>query len=385
MNTDHFLSTRKHIRRFRFLSVLFLLLSALLLLLGRFLPGFADGYRRQFYLPLSSVLMRLSGLFPFSLAELWITFSVLLLLLTLLSLPFRLYRWRKRGKRRVPHRLPTALLFNLSLLFFLYTLFCGVNYHAGSFRRLEGLQRVSESDEEKKADLGALVTRLTELLKSAEEDAASSLNLRPGQKSRHGLNPRRFNALSDEARESMERLSESYPSLRGSYPRLKPVLLSRILSMEQITGVYTGFTVEANVNREIPEYNLPFTMCHELSHLRGFMQEEEANFIGFLACFHSEYAYFRYSALLNAYVYAGNELYRIDPALASGLYEALPENARQDLQYNSRFWAQWEGPVARVSERMNDSYLKFNGQSEGVISYDLVTELLLGYYKEGKL
>ena len=35
-------------------------------------------------------------------------------------------------------------------------------------------------------------------------------------------------------------------------------------------------------------YNLPFTTCHELSHLRGFMQEEEANFIGFLACVNAD-------------------------------------------------------------------------------------------------
>jgi len=41
------------------------------------------------------------------------------------------------------------------------------------------------------------------------------------------------------------------------------------------------FTFEANVNVDIPPYQIPSTMLHELSHLRGFMREDEANFISY--------------------------------------------------------------------------------------------------------
>ena len=32
----------------------------------------------------------------------------------------------------------------------------------------------------------------------------------------------------------------------------------------------------------MPFYNIPHTICHELSHLKGYMREDEANFIGYL-------------------------------------------------------------------------------------------------------
>ena len=48
----------------------------------------------------------------------------------------------------------------------------------------------------------------------------------------------------------------------------------------------------------MPYYNIPHTICHELSHLKGFMREDEANFIGYLACIGSDSPDFRYSGYL---------------------------------------------------------------------------------------
>jgi hypothetical protein len=75
-----------------------------------------------------------------------------------------------------------------------------------------------------------------------------------------------------------------------------------------LTGIYSPFTIEANYNGDMTDYNIPFTLCHELSHLRGFMQEEEANFIAFLACIYSDQMEFQYSGYLSAWIYAMNEL-----------------------------------------------------------------------------
>ena len=82
--------------------------------------------------------------------------------------------------------------------------------------------------------------------------------------------------------------------------------------MQQLCGVYSPFTVEANYNGDMPDYNVPHTLCHELSHLKGFMREDEANFIGYLACISSENEAFRYSGYLTGWVYAGNALARVD-------------------------------------------------------------------------
>ncbi len=127
------------------------------------------------------------------------------------------------------------------------------------------------------------------------------------------------------------------------------------------------------------EYNLPFTACHELSHLRGFMQEEEANFIAFLACIHSDSIEFQYSGYLLGWLYATNQLYRADYEAYQEIYGTLSDDVKCDLAANSAFWRRYDGRIAEVANQINDNYLKANGQSDGVRSYGRMTDLMVAY------
>ena len=124
-------------------------------------------------------------------------------------------------------------------------------------------------------------------------------------------------------------------------------------------------------------YNIPHAICHELSHLRGFMREDEANFIGYLACLASEDAAYRYSGALLGWIYAGNALAKVDPAAYIRLYEELPDAVKIELEENTQFWARYEGKTAEATEAVNDAYLKVNGQAEGVKTYGRVVDLML--------
>lgn len=185
---------------------------------------------------------------------------------------------------------------------------------------------------------------------------------------------------------AMEKLGRRYHRLSGHYPYPKPILNTWILSVQQTTGVYSPFTVEANYNRDISYYDIPFTICHELSHLRGYMQEEEANFIGVLATIGADDLYFNYSGYVSAWVYAGNALARIDSTAFATLYARINARTRQDMLYNNAYWKQFEGKPAEAHEQLNDAYLKLQGQATGVRSYGHVTDLMLEYFaKNGTL
>ena len=181
----------------------------------------------------------------------------------------------------------------------------------------------------------------------------------------------------------MKNLGEVYPQLAGWYPYPKPLAISRILSVQQLCGIYSPFTVEANYNREMPLYNIPHTICHELSHLKGYMREDEANFIGYLACVLSSSPEFRYSGYVMGWVYAGNALAAVDPDGYRTLRNQLPEAVLEDLAYNNRFWDRFEGKVAEVSTQINDSYLKAHSQEDGVRTYGRMVDLMLAYYTPG--
>lgn len=348
-----------------------LLAGCVLLVISVVLIGISEGYRRMaewysthIYSKIVSVLGRFSGIVPFSLVELCLYVFVILVIGSLIQAIVRSVR-KKQGKA-VMLRWFSGIFLTASVLILIFVLNCGINYRRVSFLEKTGIQMADYTA----ADLADVCVWLTE----AVNDRASLV-----ERDETGVM-----VLTEDERgavvTAMEQLGEQYPALAGYYPEPKKVLASPVLSYLSLTGVYSAFTVEANYNRDMTDYNKPFTACHELSHLRGFMQEEEANFIAFLACKDSQRADFQYSGYLMAWIYCMNELYRADYAAWKEIRLTLNENVEADLQANSQFWDKYEGVMAEVSDKVNDTYLKANGQSEGVQSYDMMVSLVVAYY-----
>lgn len=351
------------------LTLVFLGAALLLQLAARKVPGFGQWYAVTIYPLITGSLGLFMGIFPFSVTELGLYLLIVLFVVSLVR------SWRR------PLKILGRLLFGASLLFFLFTVNCGINYYRQPFSSLSGLTIQPSSSQELYDLCSWLVEQIQDSVRQLE-DQASEENGFSGQTSREPLPS--YGKLLEYGRQgqlAMRRLGEEFPVLAGFYPAPKPLLLSRILSVQQLCGVYSPFTVEANYNREMPLYNIPHTICHELSHLKGFMREDEANFIGYAACIHSEDLYFRYSGYLMGWVYAGNALAQADPEGFAALRSALPQAALTDLSYNNAYWDAFQGKVAEVSTRVNDTYLKLQDQQDGIQSYGRVVDLMLAYHR----
>ncbi len=331
---------------------------------ARRIDGFAGWYVNAVYPFIVGSYGRFCGLFPFSLSEIALygimiygMYSFVRIAISVVKAPLGA-KGGKTGKE-----ITSIFFFFSGLLAFLYVANCGVNYYAPPFSSYLGLEVRESSLEELKELCEYLTDKVCET-----EPKADAKKVEMGK----------------EGRKAMMKLGETYPELSGFYPRPKPTAFSWILAVQQLCGVYSPFTVEANYNRGMTEYNIPLTVCHELSHLKGFMREDEANFIGYLACIGSDEIYFQYSGYLTGWVYAGNALARQDVESYMGLYEQLSQKAREDLAANNRYWNRYEGKVAEVSNQMNDTYLKMNSQADGVKSYGRVVDLMLAYRRDGK-
>ena len=153
------------------------------------------------------------------------------------------------------------------------------------------------------------------------------------------------------------------------------------MSYIQLTGVIFPYISEPNINVHHPAYGISSTMCHELSHICGFMREDEANFIAYLACYNSDNTELRYSGAMMGLIHATNRLYRYDPNAWQEIYTLLPEGVLRDLAANSRYWKKYETPVGETADRWNDAYLKANDQTDGVQSYGRMVDLLIAFYR----
>lgn len=372
---------------------------------------FADAYSHYVYRVLSLGIGSVMGLLPFSVVELLLYATILFVLFDFVKQLCRAVRVgvacvhsSRVSQDAQTHLLAAAvarplrrflghLFLILSTLLVLYVFLCGINYHRTSFSEEAGLSVTIDAhgtvyDE---ADLIALCDYLvTEINDTEAQLAATAIQVEGACIGQTSETPKPSATWLWHAgrtgQRAMEKLGQRYRRLSGHYPFPKPILNTWILSIQQTTGVYSPFTVEANYNRDIAYYDIPFTICHELSHLRGYMQEEEANFIGVLATIGADDLYFNYSGYVSAWVYAGNALAQIDSTAFATLYSRINARTRQDMLYNNAYWQQFEGKPAEADEQLNDAYLKMQGQATGVRSYGHVTDLMLEYFaKNGTL
>ena len=363
-------------------ACVFLAGAGILMVCARQVPGFAEWYAVHIYQKLTAVTGRVTGLAPFSVVEIGLYVLLILLPVTGIGAVVKSVRFGQGGENALCWA--SGLFLTASALLFLYAANCGVNYQRESFSEKTGLAAKQYTAEDLKQVCLWLTEEVNALAGQVERGGSGEMILAAPAEEKKDAAAAEYEemplqVLGDTAVQAMTDLAEEYPDMKGYYPHPKPVCVSEILSYQNLSGVYSPFTIEANYNADMVDYNIPFTMCHELSHLRGFMQEEEANFIAFLACIGSDNRDFEYSGYLTGWVYCMNALRRADAEEWQQVREWLDEAAEADLRENSRFWEYYDGAVAEVSDKVNDTYLKANGQSEGVQSYGRMVDLIIAY------
>lgn len=346
--------------------------GAALALFAAFAPDwFGPVWISTVYKPFSrtvgSILTRMTGWLPFSVAESLLYIGMVTILTALGWTAIQIFR-RKKPLRSV-YRLTASLLFLTGMLFFLFSALWGANYSSLPLA------------EELSLEVGQYSV---EVLYRAAESFVDTLNGLAGEVPRdtEGISSfGSFSELSREAAESWGLLVLKEDAFGGVVPgRPKYVLMSEAMSYAGITGIFIPFTYEANINASAPDSSLPFTMAHELAHAAGVGPEKEANFAAFLACRESTDPRFQYSGYLAAFIYAYNALVREDQAAAAELWYKLDPQIVADLLHRSQYWKKYEGQVNAVATKVNNTYLMAMNQAEGVKSYGMVVDLLLAEY-----
>ena len=312
------------------------------------------------------LLSSVTYILPFSLFELLIILSPLILFLTV----FLIVKRSKNMRQAVRSLLSVIAVICLIFTSYIYTL--GVGYHTSPLADRLGIEDKREVNAEELYD--AINTVIDEL-----DILAENIELQ-GDRTRM---PYSFDDMSGKLIEAYDKVNERY-SLLTNYPsRPKPVHFSTVMSDLGITGIYSFFTGEANVNVEYPDYCIAFTAAHELAHQRGISRENEANFTAFLVCISSDDEYIRYSGYLNMYEYLSSALYRTDPELYYEARERVSKTALADIRAsNAVYQLHKDSILGKINDRLNDAYLKANG-TEGIVSYGYVVRLAVSYYQSG--
>lgn len=362
-----------------------ILFSAILNVLGRMCQTFTDFYVDHIFPLWVATYGRITGLFPFSVGE-WMLYLAVVMGFLLITggIIYGIFRKKISGKWKIRYRKYALFIYWIvGIVCVIMTLNCFLLYQATP---ISGRFAIGGSPEKEYG-----VEELS-ILRDYVVEQANSLAL-TFERDEQGYLIYQAD-LKEEAKAQMQRLGEQFDNLSGYYPDPKGLFLSGFYSQQYIMGYYFPFSMEANYNRQMYITNVPVTMCHELSHLKGFILEDEANFIGYLACVDSQDPLFRYSACLSVIGYLDRDFFKAigeDTEIYLS-HPGINELVIADKKFlTDEAWEQVEKKavlstetVKQAADTFLDTTLTLNGVTDGRISYSRVVRLLLQYY-DGKL
>ena len=329
-------------------------------------PKFSDFFNKYISSVIRATLAHLTSWIPFSLAEyLLLLIPVIIFVLASIGVKHYASTWRNVG---------VFCLIILSLFAYVFSTFTlgFVPAYRGSTLDVKmGLnkQEVSAQD---------LYTTALVLSAKINQDIDEINFANDGS----SVMPYGYREMNDKLMAAYDKAEAKYDFIQNLDSKIKTVMLSKPMTYTHISGVYTFFTGEANLNVNYPDFCLPNTAAHEFAHQRGIAREDEANFVAFLVCSESDDAYLRYSAHLSLYNDVMDALYEANYGYFVKAYKNLPTEAQQELVAFSSFFPPYKDTVvSEVSGTVNNSFLQSNGVKEGSKSYGMVVDLAVAYYK----
>lgn len=361
------------------IAVMMLLLNVI----ARLSPAFSDFYVQKIFPIISLPLMYLSGLFPFSLGEVFVIICVAIVLLGIPAL-IVIFCIRKKHTQLFKKSAKFALDLVLWILIFIFTtetLNCFIMYQCSTFSS-RYFKETEHTEELLLETLSDVASRVGELYDNFPRDEQGYIILE--------------DSFSDDCVSAMKKASTTYSQLSGYYPKPKAIMNSFFMSQEGIIGLYIPFAMEATYNNDIQPIAKPSTLCHELAHLKGIIQEDEANFVSMVACFGADSDFVRYSGYLDAlyYLYADAKKLKgteYEDAFIEAISRVPAIVWTQDIaSFTADYWEKNEDKeilptetVQAVSEALTDATLQLNGVEDGIMSYYRVVELLMDYKAMG--
>ena len=332
---------------------------------------FAEGYTRTVGRFLRMVLAKISGIFPFSLAETLLVAGVVLVIYSVIRMIFE-------AIKNVPYEKRYELVFSRITIICLLAALSLYNFAFSPANKRYPVERnfdLSRGELTAQQLYDCIVTVEDEIYKCLEEGDIRALP------SGSTIMPYSFAECNARLNDIYKEASKKYPFIDGFSSKAKTVALSELMTHTHISGIYTPYTGEININVNYPDYVTAFSMGHEMAHQRGIAREDEANFVAFVVMYESDDLYLRYCALTELFSYLTDALYVTDEELFAAAMYRCDDRVLYEMIGFADFFAPYESsPAASISESINDASIKLRGDSAGTQSYNKMVELAAAYF-----
>jgi len=185
-----------------------------------------------------------------------------------------------------------------------------------------------------------------------------------------------------QAQKAYENVNRNFSFLNYQTQSIKPSIYSYLGNYFGFQGYYNPFSGEAQVNTTVPSLLQPYIATHEMAHQLGYAKENEANFVGYLACKNYSSNIFRYSTYYDMFNYTIGQLYVVDSSLAKKYLEQRSQQFKKDVLEVRKFFSRYHTSIEDFIMNGYAAFLKMNKQPQGLRSYNEVVTWLIAYYKK---
>lgn len=348
-------------------SWIFLIVLSILIKWVSWYPDWVEkNYSLGIFPWISKAQRFLFGWLPFSIGDLFYAFLILVILYK--TYQFFKAVFKKQFTRQYFITGLQQIIFFFLFVYVFFNLLWGLNYNRKGIAFQLGLDVKQYS----LADLDTLTTVIQSrvnyyagiVTKARKDSFDKKKKLFAGAKAAYG------------------ELEKKYSFLVYHPRSVKPSIYSYLGNYLGFQGYYNPFSGEGQVNTTIPQVLEPFVTTHEIAHQLGYAKENEANFVGFLACRSYESDIFRYSVYFDMYNYSIGEVFRMDTALARSFQEKRHPQLVKDVKDLKDFYRRYHNFIQDIVTWGYGHFLRANNQPAGKRSYNEVVAWLIAYYKK---
>ncbi|MCM3878582.1 MAG: DUF3810 domain-containing protein [Vicinamibacterales bacterium] len=289
----------------------------------------------------------------------WFDLALVLVVVVAIALPIVRLRKPARGWLRAVNALAFDLAAIAAVVYLWFLAVWGLNYQREPLRSQLDFQETRITRE----SLRALVARDVEFLNSHHAEA-------------HGRPWADYDAMPNVLQPAFFQAQTALGMRWQATPgRPKRSVVDLYFRRASIDGMTDPFFLETLTNQSLLPFERAFVVAHEWSHLAGYADESEANFVAWLVCMRAPVAE-QYSAWLSLY---GTLVSALPPSDRAEAARSLGPGPRADLQAIMERVRQQVSPLAnRAGNAVYDKFLKANRVEAGIGSYGEVVQLLLG-------
>ena len=380
-----------HISRLKWRHWILLVLLSLITL-TKLIPLWGFIYTTRIYPIIGSLLSPISGLFPFSVGDIFIALSIV----WVFFYPIYEIKWRKqlakrffflaakRGsypkKKVVFGRVAEYLLWVYAWFYIAW----GLNYSQPNIYCRTGMKPVEVSE----AKFREFAYRYADSINYLSEER----RVKSEETAFDDQRESQFNGMVDDGLKNRVRdavlkgyneigAKEGINAPFNQHPHAKTMLFTPLSSMSGVTGSMGPFFCEFTLNGDIRPHDYPAIYAHEFAHLLGIANEGEANFYSYIVCTASSDKAVKFSGYYHIFFHVLRNVFDI---LGEKEGEKFLKYIRPEIiqlaKSDRNYWLSKRCKVLDAAQDfIFDLYLRGNHVAEGRKSYSGVVGLILAW------